>query len=478
MLRAFTRLAATVLALSVALPAIAVPEWGQCGGIGYTGSTTCDAGLVCHVWSDYYYQCVSPDIAGSSAPPPPTSTRVTTSSPPSSPSSTVTSSRTRSVFSPTTTSAGPSTSTCPIIASGYSPPTNSKLPDPFTPISGPRISTKDAWKCRRDEICQLMQRFELGTKPPKPSSVTASFASNTLTINVSDSGKSISFTAGITYPSGSGPFPAIIAFGGGSIPRNPNVAVINFNNDDIAAQVDGSSRGKGKFYTLYGSSHSAGAMMAWAWGVSRIIDALEVTPAAKIDVTRIGVTGCSRNGKGAFVAGAFDERIALTIPQESGSGGSACWRLSDAQRNAGQNVQTASEIVGENVWFSTAFNAFSTSVNRLPFDHHSLAGLVAPRGLFVIENTSMEWLGNLSCYGCMIAGRLIYQALGVTSNMGFSQVGNHNHCAFPSSQQSELDAFINRFLLGQSTNTNVFRTDGNLNFNQAQWVDWTVPTLQ
>jgi len=55
--------------------------------------------------------------------------------------------------------------------------------------------------------------------------------------------------------------------------------------------------------------------MAWAWGVSRIIDALEVTPAARINPTKVGVTGCSRNGKGALVAGAFDTRIALTIPQ-------------------------------------------------------------------------------------------------------------------------------------------------------------------
>ena len=33
----------------------------------------------------------------------------------------------------------------------------------------------------------------------------------------------------------------------------------------------------------------------------------------------MGVTGCSRFGKGAFVIGAFDQRIALTMPIESGS---------------------------------------------------------------------------------------------------------------------------------------------------------------
>lgn len=218
-------------------------------------------------------------------------------------------------------------------------------------------------------------------------------------------------------------------------------------------------------------------MMAWAWGVSRIIDVLEGISNSRINLQKLGVTGCSRNGKGAFVAGAFDTRITLTIPQESGSGGSACWRLSDYQKSQGQNVQTASEIVGENVWFSTNFNAFSNSVPKLPVDHHLLAGLVAPRGLFVIENTSMEWLGNLACYGCMKAATTIYQALGATDHFGFSQVGNHNHCAFPSSQTSDLNAFINKFLLGQSTNTNIFRTDGSFSYDANGWQPWTVPTL-
>jgi hypothetical protein len=253
--------------------------------------------------------------------------------------------------------------------------------------------------------------------------------------------------------------------------------MINFNNDEMAAQVSTSSRGQGKFYDLYGSSHTASAMTAWAWGVSRIVDAIEITSAANINPKRLGVTGCSRNGKGALVAGAFEERIALTIPQESGSGGSACWRLSDAMKNSGTNVQTASEIIGENVWFSKTFEGYVNSVSRLPFDHHELAGLVAPRGLYVIENTSMEWLGNMSCYGCMKAAHMIYEALGVSDAMGFSQVGGHNHCQFPSSQQSELTAFVNKYLLDQSTSTSVFKTDGTFTFNQAQWIDWTVPTL-
>ncbi|TCD66524.1 hypothetical protein EIP91_001300 [Steccherinum ochraceum] len=35
-----------------------VPKYGQCGGIGYTGPTTCAAGSTCSHLNDYFYQCV------------------------------------------------------------------------------------------------------------------------------------------------------------------------------------------------------------------------------------------------------------------------------------------------------------------------------------------------------------------------------------------------------------------------------------
>src|SRR6185503_4736936 len=215
---------------------------------------------------------------------------------------------------------------------------------------------------------------------PAASASTGSLSGNTLTVTVNDNGKTISFAAPITYPSsGAGPFPALIGVGGSSLNNSAlasmGVAIINLPNNDIAQQTNSSSRGMGKFYTMYGSGASAGAMMAWAWGASRLIDALEKTPAAKIDTTRLGVTGCSRNGKGALVVGAFEPRIKLTIPQESGSGGSGTWRVSDFMLAQGQSTQTLSEIVGENVWFRANFSQFSNTAPKLPFDHHSIAGL-------------------------------------------------------------------------------------------------------
>jgi hypothetical protein len=78
-----------------------------------------------------------------------------------------------------------------------------------------------------------------------------------------------------------------------------------------------------------------------------MIDVLESLPSTPFNLNHIGVTGCSRDGKGALFIGAFETRIALTIAQESGSGGAACWRLSKYEQDSGQNVQTATEIVTE-----------------------------------------------------------------------------------------------------------------------------------
>ena len=201
---------------------------------------------------------------------------------------------------------------------------DAELPDPFKFANGTEITTKADFECRAQEISLIMQQYELGDYPPAPDSVTGTLSGNTITVAVTVGSQSISYTASISKPSGDGPFPAIITVGGASIPIPSTVATITFNNDEFAAQDSSASRGQGLFYNLFGSSHSAGALTAWAWGVDRLVDALEqVNATSGIDTTHLGVTGCSRNGKGAFIVGALVDRIALTIPQESGSGGAA-----------------------------------------------------------------------------------------------------------------------------------------------------------
>ena len=245
----------------------------------------------------------------------------------------------------TITQIGTSGFTIPPMPSYSSLTSDTLLPDPFIFMNGSRMSDPSLWPSRRAEIAALAQEFEYGYKPNTSySATTGSFRGDTLIVTVTDSGKTISFPCAISYPStGSAPYPAMIGCGFSSLNNtelsNLGVAVITFPSDQIALENDATSRGQGLFYTLYGSNQSAGALMAWAWGMDRLIDAIEKTPAANIDPKRLGVTGCSRWGKGALACGAFDERIVLTIPEESGSGGSASWRVSDYEFAHGDYVE-------------------------------------------------------------------------------------------------------------------------------------------
>ncbi|KAG6874047.1 hypothetical protein C0995_006904 [Termitomyces sp. Mi166 len=67
------------LAIFVNRAAAAVPEWGQCGGIGWSGDTTCASGTVCTYINDWYSQCL-----------PPTNNPTTTLTTPTTPTTTLT----------------------------------------------------------------------------------------------------------------------------------------------------------------------------------------------------------------------------------------------------------------------------------------------------------------------------------------------------------------------------------------------------
>ena len=60
------KLATGFAALAVVLQLVAgqSQEWGQCGGIGWTGATTCVAGTVCTVINSYYSQCLPGSVSG------------------------------------------------------------------------------------------------------------------------------------------------------------------------------------------------------------------------------------------------------------------------------------------------------------------------------------------------------------------------------------------------------------------------------
>jgi len=363
---------------------------------------------------------------------------------------------------------------------------NAKLPNPFTMMDGTAVTTQQQWVCRHREISAMVQNYETGPKEVKKASVAGTLNGKSLKIDVSGGAQSASFSVNIDLPSGSGPFPALIGLkdqisgNAGSLNNSRlkqlGVAIITFDHNGL--QPEG-NRNSGQFAKFHGSA--SGALIAWAWGASRIIDALEKTPDAKIDAKRLAITGCSRDGKAALMIGAMDARFALVIPQESGSGGVAAWRVSEIDnmgRTGSAGVQNLSRTYSEQQWFGPAIEPFGNAVTKLPLDHHELLAMVAPRGLLILGNLNYEWLSTNNADQSGGAGRIVYDALGAKANIGYIDSG-HAHCNtdYAGREQAAIDAFVKRFLLDDTSATTDF-WDVKNQLDKAKWVDWEAPVLK
>jgi hypothetical protein len=346
------------------------------------------------------------------------------------------------------------------------------------------MSNYSDWELRRAEIGAQIQNYEIGVKPPRPDSITASYSGGTLTVKITVNSKTLTLTSQVILPSGIGPFPAVIGMNSpsGSIPASiftsRNVAQITFSHNQVTTY--GSPSTSNPYYQLYPNLNptNTGQYSAWAWGVSRIIDGLElVQNVLPIDLNHLAATGCSYAGKMALFCGAFDERIALTIAQESGGGGATSWRYSNFINSKVPGSVEDIDNTDYN-WFMNSMSQFSgDNVSKLPEDHHELMAMCAPRALFITANPPYVWLAGESSYVVSEACQTIYNTLGVTDRFGFSIVGGHNHCAVPDSQIPELGAFVDKFLLGKDTaNTNIHDTY-NYNSDLASWITWTNPIL-
>ena len=313
------------------------------------------------------------------------------------------------------------------------------------------------WAKRRNDIGHMIQHYGIGTKPAvEKGQVTARMEGDTaLVVDVTVNGETLTLRSVIHYPKvGQPPYALMIGTSRVSLPKqlfdNRPIAIMTFHEkqvNDYGQWGKHHDRGEHPFDRLYPTLTANGAYSEWAWGLSRLLDGLQLLgpEATKIDMRHIGVTGCSYAGKMALYCGAFDERIALTIAQEPGGGGAAAWRKSHESTEKVEDIDKT-----DYHWFleSQRDNFSGDSVYRLPYDQHELCAMVCPRALLLLGNPDYPWLSDPAMQASAEAAVKVWERFGIGDRMNWSIVGGHGHCQLPESQWPIVQSFIDRFLLG------------------------------
>ncbi len=344
-------------------------------------------------------------------------------------------------------------------------PARPELPDPLVRFNGERVTTKEQWlKERRPELKALFQHYMYGYLP-EPAKVTAKVErEDKKALGGKATLKEVTLTFGppgtppihllLVVPNArKGPAPVFVGMnfcGNHALINDPAVrlptawmyanrkgvkdnratdagrgteidtwaleqsvdrgyAVATFysgdvdpDQKDVRAGVQPHLRKAG---LLKPGPREAGTIAVWAWGIHRAVDYLVTDKDLAKD--RIAVVGHSRLGKTALVAAAFDERIALAVPHQAGCGGTAPSRCDNPKAETVKRINTSFPH-----WFNATFKEFNDQVERLPFDQHCLAALVAPRPVLFTNAQEDQWANPGGQFDVLRAADPVYRLLG------------------------------------------------------------------
>jgi len=330
------------------------------------------------------------------------------------------------------------------------------LPDPLVLKSGKKVTTaKTWWKQRRPEIVEDFDREIYGRVPKDTPKVSWEVTSTTPEKNgdiPAVTRKLLGHVDNSSYPAikvdiqltvttpanATGPVPLMMEFGfvfppgfrppapppGAAAPTGPTwqqqVLAKGWGYAILLPNTIQADNGAGLTQGIIGLCNKGqprklddwGALRAWAWGASRVLDYFETDKT--VDAKQVGIEGLSRYGKAALVTMAYDQRFAIGFIGSSGEGGAKLHR-----RNFGELVENVAGT-GEYHWMAGNFIKYAGPLtwNDLPVDAHELIALCAPRPTFISYGASEgpgaegQWVDQRGSFMAAVAAGPVFRLLG------------------------------------------------------------------
>lgn len=300
----------------------------------------------------------------------------------------------------------------------------SPVPSLLVMQDGRRITTPVMWEQRRKELLEIFDREFYGRLPEAAKTIKVTWevtattqarvgdipvVTRTLVGHVDPTyypAIRVDIAASVTTPAAAaGKVPVIIQWGGGGgggarPPAGWQQSAIalgwgygSLNPGSIQADSGANNQLRQGIIGLINKGESRkvddwGALRAWAWGASRLLDFFEKD--ALVDAKQVAFAGHSRYGKATLVTLVYEPRVLTGFVSSSGEGGAKLWR-----HLVGEQVETIAGT-GEYHWMTPNFMKYAgpLTVDDLPADAHQFIALVAPRPVFVSGGEYVEFNGS------------------------------------------------------------------------------------
>ena len=371
-----------------------------------------------------------------------------------------------------------------------------KLPNPFIFNDGSFVKCKEDWQKRRREIYENAVELQYGTMPPKPEFLEVEPVCygtvQIFRIITGTKSNPVSFYMHIFKACKSGSDAPVVISGDlcfervynkewiGAITQN-DINLVLFNRTELAPDLSEyhlnilNTKETGEYKLgkkvwdkmLEGDCGgqvkkaypdcTCGALGIWAWGYSRVVDALEILGC--VNTNLIAFTGHSRGGKTAALAGATDERAKIVNPNATCQGAYSSYRINaDIEHEDGalESSERLSNIYRQfPAWMGPKMKQYIDNEQNVPFDSHEFKALIAPRVLFVSEAAHDGAANPVGSYQTTEAAGEVFKFLGVPQNLiWYFRKGSHNQTV---GDMLQLANVVNHVRYGEELNNKFFK---------------------